>query len=341
MNTQALKNTINRLFADDKGILAIDESNHTCNQRFAIFGIAQTETERRNWRELIITTPRLSESISGVILSDETIRQSQPDGKSFRQLLTETDILIGIKVDKGTKEMLGHPGETITEGLDGLRERLLVYIAMGADFAKWRAAFHLGHNLPSQACIETNCMALADYASLCQKVGLVPIVEPEILMEGEHSLAQCYDTTGQVLRELFLQLELQAVALEALILKPNMILPGLSCVAQSTAKDISEATVKCLRENVPARVGGIAFLSGGQSPQLASARLNDLEIYCRNACLPWPISFSFARAIQQPALAIWRGNSVNRIAAQRVLFHRASCDRAARRGEYTVAMENG
>ena len=339
MNTQQLTDTVNALFAKDKDILAMDESNHTCNEHFASVGVAQTETERRNWRELIITTSGLSECISGVILYDETIRQCKLDGTPFTQVLKDAGILIGIKVDRGAKEMAGHPGETVTEGLDGLRERLAEYVAMGARFAKWRAVFHLEPNLPSQACIQANCMALARYASLCQEAGLVPIVEAEILMEGEHTLTQCYTATEQVLHGLFQQLTYQDIRLEWIILKPNMILSGLTCEPQASQKEISDATLKCLRLLVPATVGGIAFLSGGQNPQLATSRLNELEKLCQHSLLPWPISFSFARAIQQPALAIWHGKSSNTSAAQHALFHRAQCNQAARRGQYTPAME--
>lgn len=327
------------LFANDKGILAMDESNRTCNEHFASVGVAQTETERRNWRELIITTSGLRECISGVILYDETIRQSKVDGTSFIQVLNDAGILIGIKVDKGTKIMADHSPEKVTEGLDGLRERLTEYALMGACFAKWRAVFHIGPNLPSQACIETNCMALANYVSLCYEAGLVPIVEPEILMEGDHTLEQSYAATEHVLRVLFQQLECQNIRLDWMILKPNMILSGLTCATQASIKDISERTLTCLRLSVPRAVGGITFLSGGQKPQLATARLNELEKLCQNSFLPWPISFSFARAIQQPALNLWHGKPANVSAAQRALFHRAQCDQAARRGQYTPAME--
>jgi len=210
---------------------------------------------------------------------------------------------------------------------------------MGGSFAKWRAVFHIGPNLPSQACIEANCLALADYVRLCYEEGIAPIVEPEILMEGDHTLADCYAATEHVLRVLFQQLECQDIRLEWMILKPNMILSGLTCPAQASLEDISKTTLTCLRLSVPAAVGGIAFLSGGQSPQFASARLNDLELHGQKVLLHWPISFSFARAIQQPALSIWQGNSGNTSAAQGAIFHRASCDQAARRGQYTPEME--
>jgi len=339
MNTQKLLNTVKTLFADDKGILAMDESNNTCNEHFATVDVEQTEAARRDWRELIITTPDLANCISGVILYDETIRQCKLDGTPFIQTLKEAGILIGIKVDSGAKKMSGHSGEVITEGLDGLRERLIEYKAMGASFAKWRAVFHLGDGLPSQACIEANCMALASYVSLCYESEIVPIVEPEILMEGNHTLAECSAATEHVLRVLFQQLESKNIRLDWMILKPNMILSGLTCVPQASTEEISHATLNRLRLSVPSAVGGIAFLSGGQSPQLASTRLNDLELHSQNISMPWPIGFSFARAIQQPALSIWHGESVNTAAAQHAIFHRASCDQAARRGQYMPAME--
>lgn len=331
--------TLAALFADNKGILAMDESTRTCNEHFVNADIAPTQAKRRAWRELIITTPGLAESISGVILYDETIRQCKLDGTPFIQLLKNASILIGIKVDAGAKNMAGHFGETITEGLDGLRERLAEYIELGARFAKWRAVFHLGQNLPSQACIVANAMALARFASLCQEAGLVAIVEPEILMDGDHTLAQCYAATEQVLHDVFRQLEGQDISLEGIILKPNMILPGLQSKLQVNYQEISKATLKCLLQNVPASVGGIAFLSGGQSPQLASARLNNIIQLCQNSVLPWPIGFSFARAIQQPALSIWHGQAEHSAAAQNALAHRAHCDLAARCGKYSSAME--
>ena len=337
MNTQKLLDTVKTLFADDKGILAMDESNHTCNEHFATVGVAQTEAARRDWRELIITTAGLAERISGVILYDETIHQQKLDGVAFTTLLQTAGILIGIKVDTGTTAMAGHAGETVTEGLDGLRERLAIYATLGASFAKWRAVFHLGDGLPSQACIDANCIALARYASLCQEAGLVPIVEAEILMEGDHSLTQCYKATETVLHNLFNCLYRQGLLLEAVILKPNMVLPALSSTQQASLAEISAATLRCLRKTVPASIGGIAFLSGGQSPALAAARLNHMS--SQPQPLPWPLGFSFARAIQQPALSIWHGNSSNTSAAQHAIFHRASCDQAARRGQYTPAME--
>lgn len=338
MNAQALIDTARTLVADYKGLLAIDESNPTCNKRFAKLGIPQTEEARRAYRELIITTPGLGEFISGVILYDETIRQHKQDGTPFVQVITEAGIIPGIKVDTGAKELAGHPGEKITEGLDGLRDRLQEYAQMGARFAKWRAVITIGTGIPSRGCIEANAQALARYAALCQEAGLVPIVEPEVLMEGAHTLEQCGEVTTEVLRSVFSQLALQQVLLEGIMLKPNMVLPGLTCPGQVTVDDVANATVECLLRTVPAAVPGIAFLSGGQSGELASARLNAMNLRFK-ARSPWALTFSFARAIQQPALELWQGKESNLLAAQQALLHRAQCNGAARQGKYSGAME--
>jgi fructose-bisphosphate aldolase class I len=339
MNAQALIDTARRMVADHKGLLAMDESNPTCNKRFAQWGIPQNEETRRAYRDLIVTTPGLGESISGAILYDETIRQKTEDGTSFVKALADAGIIPGIKVDIGAKHMAGHPGEKITEGLDGLRDRLAEYFQMGARFAKWRAVIALGDGIPRCGCIEANANALARYAALCQEAGLVPVVEPEVLMAGDHTLERCNELTEEVLRTVFNQLYLQRVQLEGLILKPNMVLPGLTCPTQETVDEVADATVKCLFRAVPAAVPGIMFLSGGQSPELASARLNAMNVRFKSR-LPWALAFSFARAIQQPALEIWRGKQANVSAAQKALYHRARCNRAARRGEYNVAMES-
>jgi fructose-bisphosphate aldolase class I len=338
MNEQLLRTTAATLMAGDKGLLAMDESNPTCNKRFAALGIAQTEESRRAWRELIVTTPGLGGSISGAILYDETIHQSRQDGTPFVKLLAEAGIVVGIKVDGGAKVLAGHPGEQVTEGLDGLRERLAGYAAMGARFAKWRAVIAIGEGLPSIACIAANAHALARYAALCQEAGIVPIVEPEVLMEGQHTLQRCAEVTEQVLHGVFEQLHVQRALLEGLLLKPNMVLPGLGCVQQDTVYDVADATVACLLRAVPAAVPGIAFLSGGQSTEAATARLNAMNRRFQ-ARLPWALTFSFSRAIQAPALEIWRGEPRNIQQAQRALQHRAACNSAARRGEYTPAMD--
>ena len=363
MNTEKLISTAKALVADDKGLLAMDESNPTCNKRFAKLNIPQTVEARRAYRELIVTAPGLGETISGAILFDETIRQQKKDGTPFHKVLVEAEIIPGIKVDTGAKDLAAHPGEKITEGLDGLRDRLIEYFQMGARFAKWRAVITIGDGLPSRSGLEANVHALARYATLCQEAGLVPIVEPEVLMDGDHSFERCLKVTEEVLRNVFIQLNCQRVLLEGMILKPNMVLPGLTCPPHKEVKEVgvgeqqyqvrlkdrqpdessdvdevADATVKCLLRTVPAAVPGIAFLSGGQSAELASARLNAMNVRFKSQ-LPWALAFSFARAIQQPALEIWRGQETNVKAAQQALLHRARCNRAARRGEYTSAME--
>jgi fructose-bisphosphate aldolase class I len=363
MNPQSLIDTARQLFADHKGLLAMDESDPTCNKRFAKLGIPQTVDAQRAYRELIITTPGLGESISGVILYDETIRQQKKDGTPFLKILADVGIIPGIKVDTGAKDLAAHPGEKITEGLDGLRDRLKEYFQMGARFAKWRAVITIGDGLPSRSGLEANAHALARYAALCQEAGLVPIVEPEVLMDGDHTLEICRKVTEEVLRNVFIQLNCQRVLLEGMILKPNMVLPGLTCPPHKEVKEVgvgeqqyqvrlkdrqpdessdvaevADATVKCLLRTVPAAVPGIAFLSGGQSAEPASARLNAMNVLFKSR-LPWALAFSFARAIQQPALEIWRGQETNVKAAQEALLHRSRCNRAARRGEYTSAME--
>ena len=338
MKSKALRETVTRLFADNKGLLAMDESNPTCNKRFASLGIPQTEEARRAYRELIVTTPGLGECIGGAILYDETIHQGKKDGTPFIEVLIEAGIIPGIKVDAGAKELAGHPGEKVTEGLDGLRGRLAEYSKMGARFAKWRAVIAIGDGIPSWGSIEANAHALARYAALCQEAGLVPIVEPEVLMDGEHSLEQCYKVTDELLRTVFSQLFAQRVMLEGMILKPNMVLPGLACIRQETVDEVADATVNCFLRAVPAAVPAIAFLSGGQAAELASARLNAMNVRFKSQ-LPWAVAFSFSRAIQQPALELWKGQEANVSAAQQALYHRALCNQAARRGEYDAAME--
>ena len=340
LQVSALKliETAQALVADDKGLLAMDESNPTCNKRFAALGIPQTEEARRSYRELIVTTPCLGECISGLILYDETIRQTKKDGTPFLKIIVAAGIIPGIKVDTGAKDMAGHSGEKVTEGLDGLRDRLKEYAQMGARFAKWRAVITIGLGIPSRGCVEANAQALARYAALCQEAGLVPVVEPEVLMDGDHPLERCFALTEEVLRMVFDELYAQQVMLEGLILKPNMVLPGLTCPEQETVNEVADATVKCLLRAVPAAVPGIAFLSGGQSGELASARLNAMNVRFRGR-LPWALAFSFARAIQQPALEIWRGQEAHVQLAQHALFYRAKCNRMARRGEYPSAME--
>src|ERR1017187_5132963 len=339
MKAQELIDTARAMVADDKGLLAMDESNPTCNKRFAKLGIPQTVEARRAYRELIVTTTGLGESISGAILYDETIRQQKKDGTPFVKVIMGAGIIPGIKVDTGAKDLAGHPGEKITEGLDGLRDRLAEYSQMGARFAKWRAVIAVGDGIPSRGCIEANAQALARYAALCQEAGLVPVIEPETLMEGAHTLERCGKVTEEVLRTVFNQLYEQGVMLEGVILKPNMVLPGSTFPKQETVEEVADATVQCLLRSVPAAVPGIAFQSGGQSAELASARLNAMNVRFESR-LPWALAFSFARAIQQPALEIWRGQEANVLVAQQALNHRARCNRAARRGEYSAGMQD-
>jgi fructose-bisphosphate aldolase class I len=341
MNGQTLVDIARTLVQTGKGLLAIDESTTTCDKRFEKLGIPQTLEARRSYRQLIITTAGLGKDISGLILYDETIRQHKEDGTSFLKCLGDEGILAGIKVDTGAKPLAGSPGEKITEGLDGLRQRLENYFLMGARFAKWRAVIVIGERQPSRACIAANAQALARYAALAQEAGLVPVVEPEVLMDGDHSLERCREATLECLRCVFEQLRCQHVQLEGMILKTNMVLPGLSCPQQSSVNEVAAATLKCLLEIVPAAVPGIAFLSGGQSGELASARLNAMHAKSQPAAepLPWALTFSFGRALQQPALGIWGGHETQRGAAQHALLHRAHCNRAALRGEYSPEME--
>ena len=338
MNADELAKMAGAIVGGHKGLLAMDESTGTCNRRFARLAIPQEERTRRAYRELLVTTPFLGTCISGVILFDETIRQSAKDGRSLVRVITDAGIIPGIKVDSGAKEMASHPGEKVTEGLDGLRERLAEYSRLGARFAKWRGVIAVDDRRPSRACIEANAQALARYAALCQEAGLVPIVEPEVLMAGDHSLRRCSEVTEEVLRTVFAHLFTQGVILEGVLLKPNMVLPGTTCSRQETVEQVADATVKCLLRAVPAAVPGVAFLSGGQSGEMASARLNAMNVRFKSR-LPWALTFSFARAIQQPALEIWRGEESNVSAAQKALLHRADCSAAARRGEYDAAFE--
>ena len=338
MKAQELISTARLMVDNHKGILAMDESLPTCNKRFAKLKIPQTVEARRAYREMLVTTPGLSDFISGAILFDETIRQKTKDGTPIIKVLTDAGIIPGIKVDAGTKDLAGHPGEKITEGLDGLRDRLAEYYQMGARFAKWRAVIVIGDGIPSRAGIEANAQTLAIYAALSQEAGLVPIVEPEVLMDGGHTMERCFEVTEEVLRTVFNHLYLQGVMLEGMILKPNMVVPGLICPKQESVDEVANATVKCLLRAVPAAVPGITFLSGGQSSELASARLNAMNINFKSK-LPWELSFSFGRALQQPALETWLGLDENVPEAQKALYHRAKCNYAARLGEYNSGMK--
>jgi len=336
MKNQLLKDTIEQLFANGKGLLAMDESIGTCNKRFAAAGIPQTVEMRRSYRELIATTPGLPDSIGGAILHDETIRQQTTTGIPIVEVLIKSGIIPGIKVDMGTQSMAGFPDEKITEGLDGLRDRLAEYKKMGARFAKWRAVISIGNDIPTTACINTNAHDLAYYAALCQEAGIVPIVEPEVLMDGNHTIQSCYEVTERVLKALFYQLYQFRIDLEGMILKPNMIIAGKECTTQNNVDEVAEATLNCLLASVPAAVPAIAFLSGGQSPEEASKHLNRINNAHKNR-LPWIVSFSFARAIQQPALEAWKGQDSKTEEAQELLYRLAKNNASASLGLYNVA----
>lgn len=338
MEKQILRDTINQIFSNGKGILAMDESNPTCNKRFVAAGVLVSEEMRRKYRELIVTSPGLNESIGGAILSDETIRQKTSEGRPFAKALMHVGIIPGIKVDMGAKPMAGFPDEKITEGLDGLRERLAEYKTMGARFAKWRSVITIGERTPTNANIHANSHELARYAALCQEAGVVPIVEPEVLMDGNHSLQECYDVTEHVLKSLFHELYLYKIDLEGIILKPNMVVSGAKSGEKNSIDEVAEATVNCFLNSVPASVPAIAFLSGGQSPKEASEHLNAINKKFKNR-LPWIVAFSFARAIQQPALDTWKGEESNVVTSQKLLNHRAKLNAAARMGNYHSKME--
>ena len=341
MTMAALVETARLLVGCGKGLLAMDESNGTCDRRFAAVGIPQTAALRQRYRTLLITTPGLADSISGAILADETIRQAAPDGPPLVSLLVDRGIIPGIKVDRGTHSLALHPGEMVTDGLDGLGARLAEYAALGARFAKWRAVLAIGDGMPGAAAIAANAHALARYAALCQANGLVPIVEPEVLMTGDHASACSGAATEAVLRAVFVALAEQGVMLEALILKPAMVLAGSDWPGDAAPETVAAETLACLLRTVPAAVAGIAFLSGGQSGPQAAARLDAINRRqaLETARAPWPLVFSFARAIQHPGLQIWQGNDANVAAAQAAVRHRAACCHAAIHGRYDAASE--
>ncbi|GAA3993809.1 class I fructose-bisphosphate aldolase [Mucilaginibacter dorajii] len=339
MSTTTLKDIAGQLMRDNKGLLAMDESTHTCNKRFEEVGIPQTEEYRRKYRDLIVNTPGLGRYISGAILFDETIKQSADDGTPFVNILQRNGIIPGIKVDEGAIPMVGFPGEKITEGLDGLGDRLKNYYNRGARFAKWRAVITIGAEIPSATCIKANAYTLARYAMFCQEAGLVPIVEPEVIMDGGHSLEKCAEVTTEVLHAVFNALYQHRVDLEGMILKPNMVLPGEGSAEKPSANQVAEATIKCFLRTVPATVPGIAFLSGGQPAELASERLNQMHVQFDNV-MPWGLTFSYSRAVQQPALEIWKGKDENILEAQQALLHRVACNGAAKLGKYNHEMES-
>ncbi len=324
------------IVAPGKGILAADESHGTIEKRFKSIDVESTEENRRSYREMLFTTPGIGDHVSGVILFDETIRQATAEGTPFTQVLEKADVIPGIKVDTGAKPLAGAEGEKVTEGLDGLRERLEEYRELGAKFTKWRAVIDIGEGIPSAYSIHVNAHALARFAALSQEAGLVPIVEPEVMMEGDHTIERCYEVTEATLEAVFNELFSQRVVYEGMLLKPNMVLSGKECPNQAGPEEVAESTVRCFRSVVPAAVPGIVFLSGGQSDEQATANLNALN---RIGPHPWELSFSYGRALQAPALKAWRGDEANLAAGQEAFAHRARLNGAARSGDYTPDME--
>ncbi len=336
MRNHELERTAREMVSKGKGLLAADESHKTIKKRFESIGAESTEATRRVDRELLFTTPEIEKYISGVILFDETIRQKASDGRPFPELLAQKGIIPGIKVDRGTIALAGFPEEKITEGLDGLGERFKEYKSLGARFGKWRAVIAIGRGIPTARCIDSNAEALAMYASICQEAGLVPIVEPEVLMDGDHDIERCEEVTEAVLKRVFLALHEHRVSLEGTLLKPNMVLPGKNCPRQAGIDEVAERTVRAMRRTVPAALPGIVFLSGGQSPEDATARLNAMNAMGGH---PWELSFSFSRALQEPTLKAWKGETRNIPLAQKVFYHRAKMNGAARNGGYSPGME--
>jgi fructose-bisphosphate aldolase, class I len=331
-----LNDTARALVAPGKGILAADESSGTIKKRFDSISVESTEQNRRDYREMLFTAEGAGDHISGVILYDETIRQQGADGTPLVDVLTRQGVIPGIKVDTGAKDLAGAPGEKVTEGLDGLRERLGDYVELGAKFTKWRAVINIGDGIPSRYCIRVNAHALARYAALCQEAGLVPIVEPEVMMEGDHTIERSYEATEATLEAVFDELYEQRVDLPGSLLKPNMVLSGYECPTQAGVDEVADATIRCFRAVVPAAVPGIVFLSGGQSDEAATAHLNAMNARGPH---PWELSFSYGRALQAPALEAWKGDAANRDAGQRAFAHRARMNSAARYGRYTPDME--
>ena len=338
MNIEELNKIARAMVAPGRGILAMDESHPTCNKRFEKLGIPTTEPMRRAYRDMLVTAPGLSDYVSGAILFDETIRQETLEGTAFAEHLSHQGIIPGIKVDAGAKPLAGSGDEMVTHGLDGLRERCAEYYELGARFSKWRAVITIGPGMPSWACIEANAHGLARYAALSQEAGLVPIVEPEVLMDGDHSIERCYEVTELTQRVVFYQLKNQGVALEGMVLKPSMVISGASNSDRADVKTVAEQTVRCLQNTVPAAVPGIAFLSGGQTDQEASEHLNAINLSERTK--PWALTFSYGRALQQTAMQVWNGDDANVEKAQQALLWRARCNGSAALGEYTDAVES-
>jgi fructose-bisphosphate aldolase class I len=336
MEETGLTQVARELVEPGKGILAADESDGTIKKRFDTIDVESTEETRRAYRDMLFTTSGMEEHISGVILYDETIRQASADGTPFPKLLEEKGVIPGIKVDKGAKPLAGSPDEKVTEGLDGLRERLNEYRDLGARFTKWRAVIEIGEGIPSYTCLHVNAHALGRYAALSQEAGLVPIVEPEVLMDGDHTIERCYAITEWMLKETFEELYYQRVGLEGMLLKPNMVLSGKDASEQANMEEVAETTIRCLRNSVPAAVPGIVFLSGGQSDEIATAHLNAMNVLGPH---PWELSFSYGRALQAPALKAWQGDEGNVQAGQQAFAHRAKMNGLARAGEYSPEME--
>jgi fructose-bisphosphate aldolase, class I len=338
-HTHDLAATAKAMVAPGKGILAADESTSTIAKRFKAISVVNDEANRRAYRELLFRAPGMSEYISGVILFDETIRQAAADGTKLVALLEDQGVLPGIKVDGGAKPLANSPGETVTEGLDGLRERLQEYAAMGARFTKWRAVITIGDEAPTGYAIDVNAHALARYAALSQEAGLVPIVEPEVLMDGDHDIDECYEVTEVTLREVFSQLAHQGVALEGIVLKPNMVLSGSDAAHRASPQEVAEATIRCFAQTVPVAVPGIAFLSGGQSDQEATVNLDAINRLAAEVGVPWRLTFSYGRGLQAAAQKAWGGKAERAKAAQDAFLHRARLAAAAARGAYSPVME--
>ncbi len=337
MGSQELAAVAEAMVQPGKGILAADESAGTIERRLTSIDTPSTEANRRAWRELLFTSPGIGDSISGVILFDETIRQETSAGRRMVDVLSDAGVIAGIKIDLGAKDLAGHPGETVTEGLDGLRDRLVEYRELGAQFTKWRAVINIGEGLPSRTAIQVNAHALGRMAALSQESGLVPIVEPEVLMDGDHSIERCFEVTEDALRATFGELASQGVELEGIVLKPNMVLSGADASNRAPAEEVADATIRCFLRAVPGAVPGIAFLSGGQSDEEATDNLDAMNRSSLRQ--PWELTFSYGRALQATPLTVWGGAADNVPAAQEALLHRARVTAAARRGEYTRAME--
>ena len=337
MASADLQSTAQALVAEGKGILAADESFPTIEKRFKSLNIPSTEENRRSYREMLFTATGIGDYISGVIMFDETIRQSTSDGTPFVEVLKLNGVIPGIKVDQSTRPLANAPGEKITEGLDGLRDRLAEYRDLGARFTKWRAVITIGDGIPSRYCILANAEALARYAALSQEAGLVPIVEPEVLMDGDHTIERCFEVTTETLHRVFDSLYEHRIELEGMLLKPNMVLPGKSSGQEAGPEEVAEWTLRCFRHTVPAAVPGIVFLSGGQSNEMATANLNAMN--AAEGPRPWQLSFSYGRALQDPPLRAWAGDRAKAAKAQKAFYHRAKCNGAARSGSYSDSME--